>query len=320
MSANQAPYLVGIDLGATNYRVAVAQGDEVFERRMHPTPETQTGQEITAALLETVEEVCSAADIDNSAIEGVGVGSIGPLDTEGGVVIDPPNLPDSIEGIPLAGPLGDELGSPVQVENDAIAALLAERAELADPPENMAYVTFSTGVGAGIAVDGTVLRGWGGNAAEVGHYVLDPKSDLVCGCGRRGHWEAFAGGDNIPDHARSLTDFFEGETALPLDSPDFDAEDVFEAAGEDVLADILVHRLERWNALGLADLTHAFAPERISIGGAVALRNPELVIDPLRDRLPELITTRVPAILETPLGEDAVLLGGLELARQSAES
>jgi glucokinase len=312
------PLLVGIDLGATNYRVAVARGDSIVERITRQTPQAHTGQEITDALLDTVDGVLADADVDQSALDGAGVGSIGPLDADGGVVIDPPNLPDSIEGIPLAGPLRDHLGVPVSVENDAIAALLAERASMEDPPADMAYVTFSTGVGAGVAVDGHVLRGWGGNAAEVGHFVLDPESELECGCGRPGHWEAFAGGNNIPDHARSLTDFFEGETDLPLDSPDFTAADVFDAAGDDVLADILVHRLERWNALGLANLTHAFAPERISIGGAVALRNPRLVIDPLRDRLPDLVTTRVPEIRETPLGEDAVLRGGLELARQAA--
>lgn len=312
--------LVGIDLGATNYRVAVADDDGLLARQKRPTPPAHTGQEITDTLIETTEALLDEAGFDLADLEAVGIGSIGPLDTEAGVVIAPPNLSDSIEGIPLAGPFTDHFGVPVSVENDAIAALVAERAEAEDPPPNMAYLTVSTGVGAGVAVDGHVLKGWGGNAAEVGHFVLDRESDLECGCGRTGHWEAFAGGNNIPDYARALAEDFEGETDLPVHEDAFTAADVFAFTGEDVLADIIVHRLERWNALGLANLTHAFAPELISIGGAVALENRELVVDPLRDRLPDLVTTRVPELRVTPLGEDAVLLGGVALARSAAAS
>ncbi len=311
-------FVVGIDLGATNYRVAVAAGEMVLERTIRQTPDGPTGRAVTDELIDTIDEVLASADRSRESIDGIGVGSIGPLDAESGVVINPPNLPGSIEGIPLAGPLGDAIGAPVRVENDAIAALVAERGAMDDPPHNMAYVTFSTGVGAGIAVDGNVLRGWGGNAAEVGHFVVDPEDGRPCGCGRDGHWEAYAGGDNIPDYARSLGRSFEGETDLPLEDGDFTAADIFDRAGDDVLADILIHRLGRWNAIGLATLTHAYAPELISIGGAVALENPELVIEPIRDRLPPLITTRVPELRATPLGHDAVLEGGLELARQVA--
>lgn len=317
MTAEDDIPLVGIDLGATNYRVAVARAEEILARVKQPTPDVHTGQEITETLIEATEAVLAEADIDRENIGAVGIGSIGPLDTDSGVVIDPPNLSDSIEGIPLAGPIEDTFGVPVRVENDAIAALIAERDEMDDPPDDMAYLTISTGVGAGVAVDGHVLRGWGGNAAEVGHFVLDQESDLDCGCGRTGHWEAFAGGNNIPTYARSLTDEFEGQTDLPLDDEEFSAVDVFELAGEDVLADILIHRLERFNTLGLANLTHAFAPELVSIGGAVALQNEALVVDPLRERLPDRVTTRVPELRVTPLGEDAVLRGGLSLAKRA---
>lgn len=312
--------VIGIDLGATNYRVAVATHEGIQHRLKRPTPQAHTGQEITDTLIEAIDEVLEESDLGGSAVAGIGIGSIGPLDAEAGVVIDPPNLPDSIEGIPLAGPIGDHLGVPVRVANDAIAGLVAERATMDDPPENMAYVTFSTGVGAGVAVDDRVLRGWGGNAAEVGHLVVEPEGGQPCGCGGEGHWEAYAGGDNIPGYARSLRDEFDGETELQLDSASFSAADVFERAGSDVLADIVIHRLGRWNAVGLANLVHAFAPELVSIGGAVALENADVVIDPIRDRLPPLVTTRVPEIRATPLGHDAVLEGGIALAREAAEA
>jgi glucokinase len=319
MNEDSTAAVVGIDLGATNYRVAVATAEGIATRRKRPTPRPHTGREITDTLIETIDAVLDEADVPLGSIAGVGIGSIGPLDDESGTVIDPPNLPDAIEGIPLAGPIGDHVDAPVRVANDAIAGLVAERAAMDEPPANMAYVTFSTGVGAGIAVDGEVLRGWGGNAAEVGHFVVDPEGTATCGCGRQGHWEAYAGGDNIPAYARSLSESFEGETDLPLDSEAFSAADVFEWAGDDVLADILIHRLGRWNALGLANLVHAYAPELVSIGGAVALENEPLVLDPIRDRLPDLVATRVPEIRPTPLGHDAVLEGGIALAWDAVE-
>lgn len=320
MSETYAGPIVAVDLGATTLAVAAVRNGEIVARETVKTPKGPTGQAVTDTILETVDAALDTAGIDASDVEGVGVGSIGPLDAAAGVVISPPNLSSDIEGIPLAGPLGDHLDAPVDVENDAIAGLIGERAQETDPPENMAYVTLSTGIGAGVAVDGRVLRGWGGNAAEVGHFVLDPEGTVTCGCGRDGHWEAFAGGANIPRYARSLTDEFEGETDLPLEDPDFDAKDVFSLAGEDVLADIVIHRLERWNALGIANLIHAYAPEIVSIGGSVALHNTELVIDPLRERLPPLITSRVPEIRETPLGADAVLHGAIELGRRAGET
>ena len=314
--------IVAIDLGATNLMVGVARDGEIVSRRTVPTPKGPSGQAVTNAVLETVDSVLQTTGFESADVTGVGVGTIGPLDTEAGVVVGPPNLSEDIEGVPLAGPLGDHFDAPVDIENDAIAGLIGERAHEPDPPENMAYLTLSTGIGAGVAVDGVVLRGWGGNAAEVGHFVIDSGREVTCGCGRDGHWEAYGGGVNIPTYARSLTDEFEGQTDLPLDDPDFDAKDVFDRAGNDVLADIVIHRLERWNALGLANLVHAYAPEVVSVGGSVALKNPELVIDPLRERLPPLVTTRVPEIRETPLGADAVLCGAVELGRRasSAES
>lgn len=319
MGSTDTTFVAGIDLGATNLRVAIANGDHIEHRERRRTPQGPTGEAVTEAILETLDAALEATGVDATDLAGVGVGSIGPLDQEGGVIVDPPNLPRSVTGVRLADPIAEHTGASVRVENDAIAGLIGERSAAEDPPDNMVYLTFSTGIGAGVAVDGRVLHGWGDNVGEVGHLVLDPDSDVRCGCGRAGHWEAFASGSNIPDYARYLAESFKGDTDLPVHDAAFSAADVFAAAGEDVLADMVIHRMSRWNARGVANIVSAFAPELVSIGGTVALENPDLLVDPIRDRLPPLLITRVPEIRTTPLEGDAVLYGALAIAR-SAES
>lgn len=312
--------VAGIDLGATNLRVAIASNDEILSRKRRPTPPGPTGEDVTAAVLETLDDALDQANLDTGSLDGVGVGSIGPLDLENGVVVDSPNLPESVTAVRLVDPLADHTGAPVRIENDAIAGVIGERAEADDPPDNLVYLTFSTGIGAGIAVDGRVLHGWGDNVGEIGHLVLDPDGERTCGCGRNGHWEAYASGSNIPGYARELAEEFDGDTSLPLAEESFSAADVFAQAGEDVLADMVIHRMSRWNAIGVANIVSAYAPEVVSIGGTVALENPELVIDPIRERLPPLVITRVPEIHESPLGGEAVLLGALAIGRMAAET
>ncbi|MFB6153353.1 MAG: ROK family protein [Halodesulfurarchaeum sp.] len=310
--------VLGIDLDATTIRVGVSRGSEIGTRLERPTPDGPTGDAVTEAILDAVGDVTTEADLDPGDISGIGVGSIGPIDHEAGVVIGPGKLPRSIEGIRLAGPLGNEYGGPVSVDTRGRAALVGERAAASDPPADMAFLALASDLDAGVAVDGTVLQGWGSNAGSVSHFQVVEDGGMMCGCGREGHWAAYAAGANIPAYARSLTDEFPGSSDLPLDEGTVSAHDIFERAGEDVLADVTIHRLGRWNAAGLADLVHAFGPSLVSIGGELALEYPDLVVDPIRERLPDRVSTRVPEIRETPMGADAVLEGAMALGRAVA--
>jgi len=198
---------------------------------------------------------------------------------------------------------------PVTLHNDAIAAVLAER-RFADAPENTVYLTVSTGIGAGAVVDGAVLEGARGNAAEVGHVVVDPDG-RACGCGGHGHWEALCSGAAIPDVARERHD---AGMATDLDPEDLTAADVFAAADEDPLADDVLERVARYNTLGVANLVHAYAPDLVSVGGAVARNNEALVLDPVRERLSDHLAVPVPTLRCTPLGDRAVLRGAVAAA------
>ena len=306
-------HYAGIDLGATNVRAVVGDDDgTVLGRDRRPTPQGPSGIAVTEAVLDAVRAACEAADVDHGDVAAAGVGSVGPLDLAAGTVEGPANLPDGVGTIPLTGPLEELVGGPVHLHNDTAAGVIGERFHAERNPDDMAYLTISSGIGAGVCVDGNVLSGWDGNAGELGHVTLDPDGAMTCGCGGRGHWEAYCSGSSVPRYARHLHD---GEpTELPLSSSEFDAADVFVAAGDDPLADRVLERVAEWNALGVATLVDAYAPIVVYVGGAVATGNPEVVVGELRERVPERVFSNVPEIRLTTLGDDVVLQGALASA------
>jgi len=297
---------VGVDLGATNLRTAVADEDTILTTHTTPTPQ---GDGVAEAILTAVRTACVAADIDPTDVAAVGAGTIGPVTADG--VRDPPNLP-GVEWIPVVEPLATLTDAPVIHRNDAVAGLVGERA--AGAPPDTVYLTLSTGIGAGACVDGHVLTGRAGNAAEVGHLTVDPAADLACGCGATGHWEAYCGGANIPAHARHLQTTSDLDTALALED-DPDAATVLDAT--DPLADRLRTRIAEYNTRGLAAITHAYDPTTVVVGGAVARNHPETIIDPARDSLPDRVVATAPTVTLTTL-DNPVLRGAIALARETA--
>lgn len=308
-------HFVGVDLGASKIKVAVGTVDDVKEMVRRPTPQGPSGIDVTEAVLATIRLACEEAGIDPAQLQAGAIGSFGPFDLAEGMVVNPANLPPSVDRIPLTGPVSELIeAEEVYLHNDTTAAVIGERFTAAENPADMVYVTFSTGIGAGVTVDGNVLAGWDGNAGEVGHMVVDPEGRLECGCGRDGHWEAYASGSGIPRYARYLADAHDVETTLPLEEKDFTAASVFAAQGTDPLADLVIERVGRWNAIGLTNLIHAYAPLVVTVGGSVALYNEEAVLDPIRDALDELVFTNVPEVRLTALGDDVVVMGALASA------
>jgi glucokinase len=309
-------YYVGVDLGATNVRAAVADGEgTILGRSDAGTPRGPTGIAVTEAVLRLTREACRNAGIEPAAARAAGIGAIGPLDLAEGAVENPANLPDTIDRIPLTGPLSNLLETDrVYLHNDTNAGVIGERFHSERNPDDMVYLTISSGVGAGVCVDGNVLAGWDGNAGEVGHLTLDPHGFMTCGCGHNGHWEGYCSGNNIPKYARELHAEDPVETALPVDDPDFSAVDVFEQAGDDEFATHVVDQVAYWNAMGVANIVHAFAPLVIFVGGAVALNNPDLILDPIREHLPDMVMSNIPQLELTTLGDDVVLKGAIASA------
>ena len=306
-------HYAAVDLGATNVRVARCSSTRLLEKTSERT-DRASGQEGIADQI-----VCMIESLDIEGLEAIGVGSIGPIDLATGCIKGTPNLP--FDTIPVVGPLTEAFQVPVMLLNDCSAAVLGELEFGAGRGlRNLAYVTLSTGLGGGAIVDGNLLVGKDGNAVEIGHLTIDPESPLVCGCGCRGHWEAYCSGNNIPNFARLLLEGMEeGGPITELvggDAPGITAENLFEAARKgDPSALHIVSEIGKVNAVGFADIVNAFDPELITVGGSIALRNPELILKPIIENIDRHLINRRPEIMITPLGEDIVLYGALALAR-----
>jgi glucokinase len=157
---------------------------------------------------------------------------------------------------------------------------------------------------------------------EVGHFTIDPESDLVCGCGCRGHWEAFSSGINIPAYAEKLLKDVDWSSGVLYqqtggNTRNLQAKTIFDAAKRgDPYAQRVVQEIGAKNAIGFANIVNAYDPELITIGGSIALNNPELILNPIKENISKHTINRVPDIKITPLGHDAVIIGALALAMQ----
>lgn len=299
--------VAGLDVGATTVRGAVADGrGRLLSTATEPTP--GDSEAVVGAIRSVLRTAADDADRPLDSVDAVGIGSMGPLDHEQGTVVDPPNLP-GVDRIPVVEAVRSVADGEVRLHNDAIAGAIGERYYSDEPVENLVYLTVSSGIGAGAIVDGHVLHGESGNAGEMGHITVAPDSDRRCGCGGSGHWEALCSGTALPETARRMADGTDIDTDLDLS--ELTAEALFEAVGTDPLADRVAERVAEYNALGVAALVHAYDPETVHLGGAVATNNPDAVIDPLRRRLPDHLVGTPPRLAVTPLGDDAVLRGAV---------
>lgn len=306
-----------MDIGATNIRVAIG-GEKGLKAKRSEATDRLNGPE---GVPRQIARMIRSLGVDPAAI---GVGSIGPLDTKRGAIGATPNF--AFKHIPIVAPLEAEFNVPVQIMNDCNAAVIGEHLYGAGKGlDNIFYVTLSTGLGGGAIVDGNPLNGKDGNAPEIGHLTLDPDSELVCGCGCRGHWEAYCSGANIPNFARILLRNRDLEEGLLLkmvggDLGKLTSEMIFDAARRrDGDAVFIVDEVGKANAVGFANIVNAFDPELITIGGSVAMNNPELIVEPIKRRIDKHLINRKPEIRLTPLGADVVLFGGLAIAGRLAK-
>ena len=306
-----------MDIGATNIRVAIG-GEKGLKAKRSDATDRLNGPE---GVPRQIARMIRSLGVEPAAI---GVGSIGPLDTKRGAIGATPNF--AFKHIPIVAPLEEEFNVPVQIMNDCNAAVIGEHLYGAGKGlDNIFFVTLSTGLGGGAIVDGNPLNGKDGNAPEIGHLTLDPDSELVCGCGCRGHWEAYCSGANIPNFARILLRNRDLEEGLLLkmvggDLGKLTSEMIFDAARRrDGDAVFIVDEVGKANAVGFANIVNAFDPELITIGGSVAMNNPELIVEPIKRRIDKHLINRKPEIRLTPLGADVVLFGGLAIAGRLAK-
>lgn len=305
---------IGVDLGGTQLRAALVDAaGSVFATRRVRTDRDGGPQSVIAQIDRLIGEV------SHGSLKAIGIGIPGSIDATTGSVLGIPALP-GWNGIPLAKLVNQRTGLPCFLENDATAATIGEwRAGAGRNCAHFVYITISTGIGAGVVVDGRLIRGARGLAGEIGHTRITDCSDM-CSCGKIGCWEAVASGTALGRRARkalaanpssAIATFAAGEPA--------NAYHVGLAARQgDDLALALLKEEAAWLGAGLVNAQHLYAPERIVVGGGLSsllelMRND--IEDVVRDRL--LPGFRSASLVSAALGDDAGMIGA---ALQAAEA
>jgi glucokinase len=254
-------------------------------------------------------------------VTSIGVSSPGPLDQRTGIVLHTPNLPCWID-FALRQEIEEKYGLPVRLDNDANAAGLAEATWGAGAGyDSVFYVTIGTGVGTAIILNGRVLYGRTGTAAEGGHMTIDFRAPVRCGCGKRGCLESMASGPAMALRAQEHVsgNGASGAAMLKLAGGNvnaINAEVVVKAwQAKDPLALKVMQETIDLLTIWLGNVVDLLEPEVIVIGGGLGSRIPEWY-EHIRTALPQWsINSRANEIpiLPARYGADAGIAGSAAL-------
>lgn len=283
----------GLDIGGTKCAISTgecaADSIRILSREEFPTVGLSWRQVLDefARRIEAISK--SGGDREVSAI---GISCGGPLDSRAGIIMSPPNLP-GWDDVRIVDFFSDRFKVPVHLQNDANACALAEyRFGAGRGTRNMVFMTFGTGLGAGIVIDGRLYSGTNDNAGEIGHIRLAPAGPL--GYNKEGSAEGFCSGAGIARLAkiRKGLDLTAKEIFARVRAGDPDCTEVFRESAEK-LATILAFTIDILN------------PEVIALGG-VFMRNADLfmkVVEPILEREALPLARKVCRIVPAGLGE-----------------
>ena len=193
--------LIGIDIGGTKCAVTygISEGDtiEIVDKLKF---DTKRVDDTITDLLEMTSVMMQKHGLDSEKTSAVGISCGGPLDSKKGVILSPPNLP-GWDNIPIVELFEKRFGIKTTVQNDANACALAEwKFGAGRGYNNVIFLTFGTGMGAGLILDGKLYAGTNDNAGEVGHIRLEKTGPV--GYGKAGSFEGFCSGGGIAQTAR----------------------------------------------------------------------------------------------------------------------
>ncbi len=272
-----------IDIGGTNTLVGV--GDTEFEK-----VEKISSEDFVKDVEHHISEIVSNEDFN---IDEVAVAVAGPVDRRKGV-FKPPNI--DLEEVQIREPL--EKYGDLSIINDCTSAVLGEYYYGDHDCENLIYITISSGIGAGVILNGELVEGSDGNLGEIGHMQIK-ENGRRCGCGGKGHWEAYCSGNSLPEMGEELTGRL------------FDnAKHIFEQyeSGNNEAIEI-IEEMKDYNLQGLTNIVNIFNPGKILLGGAVALNHEKIILEGLEESLSKKSVNETPSIELCGLGERSVLHG-----------
>jgi glucokinase len=300
---------LGIEIGGTKLQIGLGPGDGTLAALWRGGVDVARGGEgIREQILRETPALLDRAGVASAHVRGIGVGFGGPVDDADQAIIKSHQIA-GWDHFPLAQWLGDMLGWPVALGNDADVAGLAEA--LFGAGKGMSpifYITIGSGVGGGLIIDGEIHRGTGRGAAEIGHLLVayrDGGDIKYCPL------ENMVSGWGIEAQARARMD----RSGLPLTAQAIAAR----AARGDAVAQDLLDRAWSYLAEGICHVLALVGPRRVVIGGGVALMGEELLFQPLRRHVAERVFRPLASsydIVPAALGEEVTVHGAVALARK----
>ncbi|QPV64381.1 ROK family protein [Halosimplex litoreum] len=301
-------------IGSTNFRSAVAATDG--ELLTDPTVEPTRPDALADQLVAAVADLRETVDRD---LDGVAVSTTGLVDDEGAIRAFDTRAGETVDRIDVATPVDRAHGLPVTLVNDCNAAALGEwHYGARDGEDCLVHVTFGTGIGGGVVERGRLLRGETGGAGEFGLLPVAPHDHESTGV--VGAWEAVASGRGIPEYVARRVEAADFADAKRFEADDRTAEAVFAAADAgEAWAEESLDEIARYNAAGIGAVCNAVEPGLVTLGGGVALNNPDRVLSGIERHLDRFLFVDRPRLRITPLGGDIGLYGALAAARPDGD-
>jgi len=338
------PFFVGVDIGGTSVKIGLVDDfgnpidtgevDVDGAHRSVVVIKTEPRPQVAVELMsEAITALLKRLEVDKSLCGGIGLGVPGTMDKSTQKLRRLPNIPTWAD-FPICEELAKEIELPILFCNDANAAAYGEYwIGSASGQSSLALLTLGTGIGTGIIIDGKSVDGAIGFGGECGHIIIDSADDaLLCGCGLRGHLEAYCSASAVARRTISMTMYRESsmrpritqETRLS-DIPKI----VFsEAESGDELALEIISDTAKYLSIGIVSLLHTIDAACVLLGGAMTFGGKH---SPLGQRFLSQITQEVtdrtfPAIAENvlidfaALRSDAGYIGAAGLVREHVRS
>lgn len=303
--------VIGIDMGGSKmYGTVTDLNGHILHSVRLPWQENGGPDRALDSLYTLIEDLLRVAATKSGRVRGIGIGAPGVTISSTGTVVWAPSL--GWRDLPLRDLLRERFDPPVFVENDVNVAALGEFGfGVARSTPNLVCLAIGTGIGAGILVDGKLVRGHNQAAGEIGYFLPSP-ADLGRDYQDFGAFESLASGNGIAARARRSLE----AQGHPLGAQAVSAEDVFQYARQgEPWARAVIDETVEYLAQALAAIAALLDPEVIVLGGGVA-QSADLLIEPLRGRLRSAVPY-VPRLVASNLGPRAVVMGTIMLVLDS---
>ncbi len=309
-------YYLGIDLGGTFIKGGIVDdAGNIILQDSTPTEREKGGAAVAQNIASLCKKLLKQANMTESDVVGIGMGSPGMIDSKTGEVVYSNNL--AWEHFFLADEVQKHISLPVKVANDANVAALGEtKFGCGKNYNNTVMFTLGTGVGGGIIIDGKLFEGNRSAGAEIGHSVIVAGGEQ-CSCGRRGCLEAYASATAlIRDTKRAMLAHKDSKMWEIGDIDSVTGKTAFDYKDSDIYAKEVVDNYIQKIGVGLTNAANVFRPEAIILGGGVCAQGDNLV-KPLQEYLNKELYAGEKGpqvkILIATLGNSAGLLGAAAL-------